>query len=173
MTPSPKQDPIKDGERLNEIARLRLHDSEIDDILNGYVKAAAEEFNLPIALVSIVLDDVQKFAAAHGLAGWLAETMGTPVEWSFCANSVRSGDAYVIPDSFTHEDTKENPLVTMDGIACYAGAPMISKNGYIVGNFCVIGQEQRDFSDAEIARLRDYAQRAMNHIEARAAELSH
>ena len=73
-------DPITNENRIKEVARLRLHESQADDILNEYVKKAAEEFGLPIGLVSIVLDGAQTFAASHGIGGWMLGANGTPIE---------------------------------------------------------------------------------------------
>ena len=163
------QDPVKDLKRIAEIARLRLHEDGVDEILNQYVQQAAAEFQLPIGLVSIVMDDVQKFAASHGLAGWLADTNSTPVEWSFCATSVKTEEPYVIEDA-SQSEQKDNPLVAIDNVKCYAGAPLVTKNGAVVGNFCVIGDQSRNFSDEEVARLKEFANMAMERIEARIEE---
>jgi hypothetical protein len=57
--------------------------------------------------------------------------------------------------------------VKIDGIKCYAGVPMITSKGYTVGNFCVIGDETRSFSEKDIARLKEYATEAVAQIEAR------
>ena len=160
-------DPIRDIGRIEEIARLKLHDDQVDEILNGYVQQAAEEFDLSIGLVSVVLDDAQHFAAAHGLDDWIAESKGTPVEWSFCANSVATRKPFIVEDSETHEKVKDIPLVENDDIKCYAGVPMISSNGYVVGNFCVIGDSSRSFTAEEVDRLKEYADRAIAHIEKR------
>lgn len=161
------QDKIKNLDRLKEISRLKLHEDEVDDILNAYTKKAAEEFDLPIGLVSIVLDDSQYFAGSHGLTDWIQEVNGTPIEWSFCANSVKTEKPFVVEDSTSNDLVKDNPLVTQEGIRCYAGTPLISSKGLIVGNFCVIGAESRTFSEKEIDRLKIYAQEAMKHIEGR------
>ncbi len=161
-----EKDPIVDEGRINEIARLGLHEDQVDEILNKYVKKAAEEFDLPIGVVSIVLDDVQSFIASHGLEDWVSEVKGTPVEWAFCANSVRSGEEFVVEDS--HESImKDSPIVTMEGIRCYAGVPLITKNDYVVGNFCVQGPKTRSFTEEEIAKLKGYAKAVMERLEER------
>lgn len=160
------EDPVKDPQRINEIARLRLHEDSVDEILNEYVKQAAEEFGLPIGVVSIVLDDVQSFVASHGLEDWVDDVKGTPVEWAFCANSVRSGKEFVVEDS--HDSImKDSPLVTMEGIRCYAGVPLITKNNQVVGNFCVQGPKTRSFTEAEINRLKEFAKLVMERLENR------
>lgn len=158
---------ITDAHRIEEIARLRLHEDQVDEILNEYAQKAAEAFNLPVSLVSVVLDEAQMFAASHGLEGWMLDAGGTPVEWSFCANSVKSGEAFIVENAQEHNIVKDNPLVQVDGIKCYAGAPMVTSNNFIIGNFCVIGKEKRTFSEEEITLLKDFAKEAVTRIEER------
>lgn len=160
---------LKDKGRIEEIARLGLHEPKADKILNEYVQKASAEFDLPIGLVSIVLDDAQFFAASHGLEGWIDEANGTPVEWSFCATSVETEKPFIVENADENNQVKDNPLVKIDGIKCYAGVPMITSNGYTVGNFCVIGDKSRSFSEAEINKLKQYAKDAITQIEARVA----
>jgi|AntRauTorcE11897_2_1112592.scaffolds.fasta_scaffold71006_1 GAF domain-containing protein len=158
---------ITDAKRIEEIAKLRLHEDQVDEILNEYAQKASETFNLPVSLISIVLDEAQIFAASHGLEGWMLDTGGTPVEWSFCANSVKSGEPFIVENAKEHDVVKDNPLVKVDGIQCYAGAPMVTSNNFIIGNFCVIGKEKRTFSEDDIKKLKDFANEAVKRIEER------
>ena len=158
---------VHDPERLMAIAGLGLKNPEVDEILQQTVEEAADRLNLPIGLVSIVMDSAQVFAAQRGLEGWIKEANGTPVEWSFCANSVASGEPFVVENAETHPLVKENPLVTLDGIRCYAGLPLVTRDGHVLGNLCVLGTEARSFSEADLELLRGLARRAMDRIESR------
>lgn len=165
MTGTP--DPVHDPARTAEIAALGLTAAEVDDVLQHTVDEAAARLRLPTALVSVVMDGAQWFAAHTGLSPWMAEARGTPVEWSFCANAVRSGDAFVVEDATTHPLVKDNPLVHLDNIRCYAGIPLTTSRGITLGTLCVIGTEPRSFTEAEMETLRGLAHTAMEHIEAR------
>jgi len=161
-------DPIFDADRLAEIVELQLLDEEVDPILRDVAARAASGLGLPVSLVSVVLDEALHVAASHGIDGlWLGETRGHPVEWSFCATSVRTRDAFVVEDAATHPYHRTNPLVLEDGVRCYAGVPLISSRGFVLGNLCVVGLEQRAFTDDEIALLRTLAAEAVQRIEAR------
>lgn len=154
-------------DRLREVVELGLLTPETDAILDAVVTEAATRLGLPISLVSIVLDESQFFAASHGLKGWLETTRGTPVEMSFCSNAVLSGEPFVVEDALTHPVTMENPLVTEDGIRCYAGIPLISSRGFRLGTLCVLGNEPHEFQESDLVVLRELAADAVNRIESR------
>ncbi|HEU4885140.1 MAG TPA: GAF domain-containing protein [Longimicrobium sp.] len=160
-------DVLRDPARLEEIAALGLTAPEVDAVLQQTVDEAAAAFNLPTAMVSVVMGEAQYFAAEHGLTGWMAETHGTPVEWSFCAYAVESGEPFVVEDARTHPRTKDNPLVHYDNLRCYAGIPLVTSTGHTLGTLCVTGTEPRSFTEAEMDVLRGLAKTAMERIEAR------
>ena len=157
----------EDEARLREIVELDLLAPGVDDILQATVAEAAGRLGLPQAMVTVVLDQAQFFAAHHGLDGWQLESRGTPVEWSFCALAVASGEPFVVEDATTHPLTRDNPLVAHEGIRCYAGIPLVSSRGHALGTLCVIGKAPHTFSDADLDVLRDLAAQAVRRIEAR------
>jgi GAF domain-containing protein len=121
-----------------------------------------------VSLVSVVLDEALHVAASHGTAGlWLDDTRGHPIEWSFCATSVGTRDAFVVENAAVHPVHASNPLVTQDGVRCYAGVPLISSRGFVLGNLCVVGMEERTFDEQEMTALRGLAREAVARIEAR------
>jgi GAF domain-containing protein len=165
MTP---RDPLHDVARLQEIADLGLLSPDIDPILQDIASRAAARLQMPVSLVSVVLDEALHVAGSHGIDGlWLGETRGHPVEWSFCATSVRTRDAFVVESATEHPEHRVNPLVTQDGVRCYAGVPLISSRGHVLGNLCVVGLEERTFAEAEMTALRELAVEAVARIEAR------
>lgn len=160
-------DPVLNERRLQEIADLGMTAPEVDAELQRIASQAAERLHLPIGIVSIVLDHAQYYAASHGLSGWAAEVRGTPVEWSFCANAVRSREPFVVEDARVHPLVGHNPLVLQEGLRCYAGIPLISSRGYALGTLCVAGAEPHAFGPEELDALRALADEAMAHIEKR------
>jgi len=161
-------DPLHDEARLQEIADLDLLSPDVDPILNDLAAEAAARLGLPVSLISVVLDEALHVAAFQGPDGlWLSETRGHPVEWSFCATSVRTREPFVVENAPAHPDHGTNPLVTQDGVRCYAGVPLISRRGHVLGNLCVVGLEEREFSEAHVAVLRALADEAVRRIELR------
>jgi GAF domain-containing protein len=156
-----------DTTRLREIADLRLNESDIDDSFSEITAEAAAHFGLPVALVSIVLDQAQYFLGSHGLDGWIARTRGTPVEWSFCQHVVRNRAPFVVEDAQNHPLMQDSPLVRMEGIRCYAGVPLVTFRGHVIGSFCVQGPDARSFTEDDLAQLHRYADQVISRIEQR------
>jgi GAF domain-containing protein len=166
-------DPIKNIDRLVEIAELGLDCPDVDPKLQELAKEAAESLNLPIGVVSIVLDEAQYFIAGHGIEGWAEEAAGTPVEWSFCRNVVRNAEEFVVENAVEHDLMKDSPLVLEEGLRCYAGIPLVTSKGHVVGSFCVKGSEAREFTEDELERLRGFADEAAELIEKRRGMVGH
>jgi GAF domain-containing protein len=139
----------------------------VSGFLSDLTSEACSQLHLPFGMVNIVLDEAQYVAAQHGVGGWIAEAQGTPVEWAFCRFAVRDRAEFVVDDTHTHERVKDNPLVTIDGLRCYAGIPLITSRGHALGSFCVAGLETHSFSEAEMQTLRALAAEAMRRIEGR------
>jgi GAF domain-containing protein len=158
-------DALKDLERLQEITDLGLDSPEVDEILDAIVRDAAEALDLPIGVVSVVMDEAQYFKAMHGVDGWMGAARGSPVEWSFCRNVVTGKAEFVVENALEHEVMKDSPLVTSEGIRCYAGIPLVTSQGNVVGSFCVQGHEERSFTEEDLEVLRTFARRAMERIE--------
>jgi GAF domain-containing protein len=161
-------DPVTDAARLAEIVELGLLSGDVDPILQDLAAQAAARVGVPVSLVSVVLDEALHVAGAHGIEPfWLDETRGHPVEWSFCAASVRTREPVVVEDAQQDAYHRTNPLVTQDGVRCYAGVPLISSRGFVLGNLCVVGLEARSFTQDEIDALKTLARFAVEHIETR------
>ncbi|HET7461427.1 MAG TPA: GAF domain-containing protein [Longimicrobium sp.] len=156
-----------DVERLQEIVDLGLLEGEADPVLQELTSEAATRLGLPTSTVTVVLDEAQFFAAQHGVDGWMAESRGTPVEWSFCAHAVANRAPFVVEDATVHPDVKHMPIVPNDDVICYAGFPLISSRGHALGTLCVIGHEPHRFTPDELAILRSLADRAVARIEER------
>jgi GAF domain-containing protein len=143
--------------RLAVLAGIDIDNPRLRAKLDAVSARTAQRLGQPISLVSMVLDGAQFFAGSFGIEGWLAELQGTPIEWSFCANAVRSGQPYVVPDAEADELQATNPLVYIDGVRGYAGVPIVV-DGEILGAHCVLAHSPAQFSDADLDELRRSAE---------------
>lgn len=163
---APELDPLT-RRRLEEVNRLRLLDPEVEALLGEVTREVSAAFELPLGLISVVLDSAQYFPGGAGLTGWIAEAGGTPSEWAFCRHVVDGLDPLVVEDARQDPLVLSNPLVTRDGIGSYAGVSLRTSRDVPIGSLCVIGTAPRSFSPEEIELLRAFAARAMAALEAR------
>ena len=152
-------------DRLAAIAEIDLDAPELRRRLDELAARTAGALGLPIGLVSIVVDSAQMLAGSSGVTGWIAEAGGTPVEWSFCANAVVRRAPYVVQDAANDELQHDNPLVTVDGFASYAGAPLLAPGGHVLGAQCVLGLEPRAFGPEDVRLLETSAAEAVAILE--------
>ncbi|GAB1343969.1 GAF domain-containing protein [Gemmatimonas sp.] len=173
---APRRDAVaaarQDRGRLREIAALRLTEPDVGRTLEDICREASKSLGLPMSFVSIVLDEAQHFAAQHGVGGWLGEAGGTPVEWSFCQYSVAAKQGFVVEDAARHMLVQDSPLVTQDGVRCYAGMPLVTTRGFAVGTLCVAGPDTHVFTESDLQTLRRYAGEAVRRIETRRVEIT-
>ncbi len=166
MTDTHHPGPLTDLRRIAAIGAYDLDAPGLRATLDQFAQRAAERLDVRTGLVSIVLDTAQFLAGTYGVEGsWFAESDGTPIEWAFCASVVRTGQPYLVTDATVDELQHDNPLVTIDGIRSYAGAPLIDPDGLVLGSCCAIGDTPRDFVAEEIADLQLLAAEIVAELE--------
>jgi diguanylate cyclase (GGDEF)-like protein len=157
--------PADEDLRLRDLERHGLLDSGADPHFDRIVRLAADIFQAPIALISLVDAERQWFLSRHGL-----EVHETPREMAFCAHAIAAEEVLVVPDALADERFRTNPLVQGEPhIRFYAGAPLRSPDGHNLGTLCVIDRQPRQLSAAEVQRLRLLADLVMREIELRLA----
>ncbi|NVZ16021.1 MULTISPECIES: EAL domain-containing protein [unclassified Pseudomonas] len=154
--------PPNEIERLKEVAKFCPTDSDSDDVFEKIVEMASAYYNAPIALISIVDKHRQWFRARVGIT----ETQ-TPREVSFCAYSTLDNALLEVSDATLDARFKDNPLVTgPPHIRYYAGAPLITEDGFTLGSLCIIDTVPRPpMSERDSAMLNDFAELVMMRIQ--------
>ncbi len=114
---------------------------------------AADIFDAPIALISLVDGDNHTFISSLG-----APVKTVPAHISFCDHTLKSGDVMIIPNALKDVRFVNNPFVTGDThVRFYAGAPL-RYEGQLIGSLCVLDIKPRNNFDATaIGRLRKMA----------------
>jgi len=131
--------PENESNRLMSLYSFDLLDTEQDDVFDELAELAADICNTPIALISLVDTTRQWFKSHLGLNA--SETARSA---SFCAHAILQPNLFIIPDTLKDKRFYDNPLVTgPPNIRFYAGAPLITDNGYSLGTLCVVDTEPR------------------------------
>ena len=152
---------------MAEVDRLKLTSKNRDAFLDQLTKKIAHVFDVPIALVNVIDRDQQLFKSQYGLPEDMSRAGGTTRELSVCGHVVANDEALVVEDLARDRRFANNPLLKAHGLRFYAGAPLRSKNGLVVGSLCVLDTKTRRFGDHEKRLLQIFADEAMEEIEKR------
>ena len=153
----------KTSERYPAFTEGVLAEAE-DVILQTIVADAAGELSTPIALVTLVLEQIQFFKAHYGLPDDLSISRATERDVSFCQFVVRDGEPFEVEDA-AGDDRVPQHLVKRYGIKAYLGIPVKIKQ-IVAGSLCVIDTKARTFSDEERQRLAELAELVSQRLEA-------
>lgn len=146
-------------QRLFALRQLNLLDTPPSESFDRITRIASQLFNLPIAAVSLTDEDRQWFKSRVGVDHW-----EIPRFKACCGEVADSSDVLVVPDLLESSGYRDSPLA-QSGIRFYAGAPLLTSDGYSLGAMCVLGTEPRSVTEHEISILKDLAAMVMAQIE--------
>src|ERR1700760_1634005 len=136
---SPVPEYVYDPARLAALDGYDILDTMPEPGFDDIVHLAMHICECPVALVSLVTRDRQWFKAREGF-----EPCETDLDSSVCAHALVEPDLLIVPDLTTDPRTATNPLVTGDPyIRFYAGAPLRTAEGHVLGSLCVIDGKPR------------------------------
>lgn len=141
--------PENESERVTALRRLLLLDTSPEERFDRIVGFAADQFDMPIVLISLVDSDRQWFKARIGMG-----VCETPRSTSFCGHAILSDELLIVPDAKLDQRFFDNPMVIGEPhIRFYAGAPLKLKDGQRIGTLCLIDTKPRTLDSLDFAIL--------------------
>jgi signal transduction histidine kinase len=157
---------LKSLHRYNLLATLFESETAFDRITT----LAARIFDVPIALVSLVNEGRAWFKSCDGFNIY-------EIRWddSICSFAVLTDDIVVVPD------TKDDPsfackpfALTEPDTRFWASAPLITHDGFNIGNFCLVDSKpHQDLNAGQRATIADLAAMVVDELEQKHAEVEH
>lgn len=154
-----------ESDRLEELDRTGLTGSAPEEAFDRITRLAQRLLGVEVALVSLVDDEHQFFKSAMGVGPDLPRRQ--PLVHSFCKYAVATGDSFIVSNARIDPLVKNSPAIEVNDIGAYAGAPLETIKGNVLGTVCVIHPEPHDWTDDEIALLEELAALAVTEIEYR------
>ena len=159
--------PHCEPERLRALDRYAILDTPSEPAIDHFTVLAADLFEVPIALLTLVDAERQWFKSVFGLG----EIRETPRDVAFCAFTILGHQPLIVPDAALDERFRDNPLVTGPPyIRFYAGAPLTTSDGFNLGDLCIADVVPRVFGARESTSLVRLASLAAAAIEGRFTE---
>lgn len=156
--------PANDCERLKALHACRVLPCAEDLYFTNLTKIMARTLDMPIAIISLVDEDKVYCMASN-------ETPPVPFTergYSLCSLVVMGDEPLVFLNTLDHAFLHNNPFVLSDfHLRFYAGAPLITSDGYSIGTACVMDSRPRSFGPVELDLLTRFARAVITAIEKR------
>lgn len=156
--------PKNEIERLNALREYRILDTLPEQAYDDITHLAAYICQTPIALVSLVDESRLWFKSKVGL-----DVNETPRTDTFCTHALlQPNDMLVVNDTLSDARFADNRLVTgAPYIRFYAGVPLVTQAGAVLGTLCLIDTQPRDLDTAAKSALFRLGRQVMAQLELR------
>jgi len=153
--------PDNEEMRLLDLSTYNLQNPDTEIEFNQLSELLTQYFNCPIALVTIIDSDRQWFKGKIGTT----ET-GNSRELSFCSHTLLENDVLVVEDATKDERFFDNPFVAGEfNIRFYAGAPIVSTEGYKLGTICLYDIKPKKLSASKKKALGLFSKQVTKLLE--------
>ncbi|MBP6781928.1 MAG: GAF domain-containing protein, partial [Ottowia sp.] len=89
---------------------------------------------------------------------------GPPRALSLCGHVVADGEPLVVPDVARDPRFAANPVLKARGIRFYAGAPLRTREGQVLGTLCLLDTQPRTLSPRDVMLLQNMADDVMRAV---------
>ena len=153
--------PANETERMAALRSYEILDTKPEERFDDLTKLAALICGVPISLISLIDTDRQWFKSKFGL-----DVQETPRAQAFCTHAIMQPEMFVVPDASRDERFARNPLVTGDlHIRFYAGAPLATRDGHLLGTLCVIDRKPHTLTEQQTQALEILSRMVIENIE--------
>jgi diguanylate cyclase (GGDEF)-like protein len=155
--------PDDEAARLQELHSYAVLDTEADANFDDISELTRRVAGTEIGIVSLVDAERQWFKSCVGAPMGQQET---PRRVSFCGHTILQRDPLIINDALLDPRFADNPLVTGDPqVRFYAGFPLLTVNGFVVGSLCAISRRPHQLNEEQIDSLRRLASLTVQQLQ--------
>jgi diguanylate cyclase (GGDEF)-like protein/PAS domain S-box-containing protein len=155
--------PSDDAERLSALWGLNVLDTGPEREFDEIARLAAEICETPMSFVSLVDRDREYFKAAIN-----SDVCESPRSTSFCGHAILEQGVFVVPDALDDPRFADNPdVIAGPRVRFYAGAPLVTHDGYAIGMLCVKDTKPRDLTWTQRHALEVLGRQAAAQFELR------
>lgn len=147
--------------RLKAVYQFQFLEIDSNQELDDLTALVADLCQTPIAMVSFMGIDHQ----------WIKSKVGTPLreirrDIAFCNHTIRQSDLLVILDTLDDARFATHPLVIQSpNIRFYAGVPLVTTEGCVLGTLCVMDSKPRDLTQNQRKGLKTLSQQVIAQLE--------
>jgi signal transduction histidine kinase/CheY-like chemotaxis protein len=154
---------IDEAARLKSLYDYDILDTEAEKTFDDITQLVAQICNMPISLISLVDSERQWFKSKIGLA-----PQQTAKDIAFCTHAIHQKKVFEVEDTLHDERFFDNPLVTSTpNIRFYAGTPLVSPDGHVIGTLCVIDNKPNKLTQDQRQALEVLGRSVISQMELR------
>ncbi len=157
---------LVDPARLQAIRETGLMDTPREEAFDRLARLAAEILDVPLTIFSLVDAHKQFFKADFGLPSPFKETRELPIDASLCRYTLEGQS--IISNNAAHDPfLKLHPSTGPWGIVAIIVLPLITDDGHVLGTFCAIQPEPREWTDHDLNVMKELTASIMTEINLR------
>jgi two-component system cell cycle sensor histidine kinase/response regulator CckA len=161
----PNSQTLANPARLAALHKTGLLDTAKEDRFDRFTRLAVQILGVPTVLISLVESDrryIKSAAQPDGAAsvGW------NSLESTFCRDVVSTGNPLVVCDVRTEPKLSERGTK----LGAYAGIPLTTDEGHVLGALCACDDAPRQWTDKDIAVLTALASGVISEIQRRMSD---
>jgi predicted PurR-regulated permease PerM len=150
---------------LLEMQRLDVLDESEEGAFQRLASNLARSFDAPIALVTAAQHDRQIWEAQCGLPDDALSFEDAVHDPSVLTRMVEAESLLIIPDTAEDPLSADEPFLRERGIRFYAGVPLKSHDGNVMGSLCVLDTRPRQITEKQKEMLHWIAEVVTTAIE--------
>ena len=153
--------PGDEAERLDALRRYGAFGLLRSAVFDDIARLASFICRTPLSMISLIDSNRQWFLAKNGI-----DSCETSREASFCAHALVGTEMLVVEDTQLDARFSRNVMVTQEPfIRFYAGAPLLTSDGYALGTLCVVDYVPRTLVPEQMEALRSLSRLVMTQLE--------
>ena len=159
--------PNSEIERAADVSSLGVMRVDQTNVYLDYVSLAAELTDCPMSFINLLDQSSQWSLCGLGLPEEVFDQFREiPRDQSICQYALLSREPTIIKNLEKDPIFSEHPIVTEDPyLRFYAGFPLVSKRGNVLGTLCLMDFKPRDIDTALIPAIQKLARRVVFQLE--------
>lgn len=170
--PVPSDDAVDaarlDPARLQAVRDTGLLDTPPEESFDRLTRLATMLLEVPATFVSLVDAERDFYKSAVGFDEPLASERELKGR-TFCHFALLSPRPLLLDDVLALPGLAAVPTVRTLGVRAYAGVPLVTPDGQILGSFCAVDMQPRQWTERDVAVLTELAHATLREITLRQA----
>lgn len=148
---------------INLLQQYQILDTPPEPEFDDLTRLAAQICATPVALIGIADEGRHWLKSRYG---WPSTEVSSDI--AFCSHAIEQEDIFIVPDALADDRFAINPLVVCyPYIRFYAGAPLLTSEGQIIGTLCVVDCVPRQLTTDQQEALKALSRQVVAQLELR------